>query len=391
MTDIRSFLEKKKLNSEIRITNLFVLLLIVLFFTSCGTPKEKEVTVSNVEISGIIKDFVKVVDGNYKFTNNGKEAFITIQFELVEQPYQMLCRKKHPEEIRINPIDKDGSVFNTGVYGFSASRTEMSKLKDLLNDGKVGDKKRISFEWRYFGQNKEIGASIFKQSNTFEVIDESFNFCGKLNDSDLHWDDKGSGYVEINEPTILYATVNTNGNFPDNLLRMRSTPQADATNNNFVISVPKGETVEILEKNVKQDNINGVSGYWVKIRYSGKGYDKSAKDYSNSTWEGYAWEKFLLINSEENNNNNTSKDNKGNNIDEMLDSYEKIVNQYIAILKKYKAGDMSVLNEYTKFTQEYASYSQKMSNVEGQFTATQTKRFLDINNKYQKALIDLAQ
>ena len=90
-----------------------------------------------------------------------------------------------------------------------------------------------------------------------------------------------------------FAIVNTNGSFPDNLLRIRSTPNTDYNNSNFVISVPQGNTVEILEHKVKQDYINGESGYWIKVRYSGIGWDKWAKNYYNGTWEGYAWDKFL--------------------------------------------------------------------------------------------------
>ena len=33
--------------------------------------KRKKVTVSNVEITGFIKDYIRVVDGSYKFTNDG--------------------------------------------------------------------------------------------------------------------------------------------------------------------------------------------------------------------------------------------------------------------------------------------------------------------------------
>lgn len=50
-----------------------------------GIPTEREVTVSDVDITGFIKSYVKVVDGTYKFTNNGKEASITVQFELIKK------------------------------------------------------------------------------------------------------------------------------------------------------------------------------------------------------------------------------------------------------------------------------------------------------------------
>jgi hypothetical protein len=177
-----------------------------LFYSCSSTPKEREVTVSDVEITGTLKDFVKVIDGTYQFSNNGKEAFITVKFELVGKPNQDLCRKKHPEDIRLNPICKNGTVVETGVFGFTASRTEMTKLKELLNKGKEGDTKSISFKWNYFGQDKNQGKLIFKEGSTFEIIDNTFDYCSNISNSDLHWDDgynsnvsAESEYVEMDD------------------------------------------------------------------------------------------------------------------------------------------------------------------------------------------------
>lgn len=184
--------------------------IMALIMVSCsGIPKEKEVTVSNVSISGTLNDFVKVVDGTYQFSNDGSAAFITVKFELVEKPSQVLCRKKHPEDIRLNPICKNGAIVETGVYGFTANETEMGKLKDLLNKGKEGDTKMISFKWDYFGQDENQGNLIFKEAVTFEIIDNTFDYCINISNDDLHWDDRYnsnassvSEYVEIDDEPI---------------------------------------------------------------------------------------------------------------------------------------------------------------------------------------------
>ena len=69
----------------------------VLTIASCsGIPKEKEVTVSNVSISGTLRDFVKVVDGTYTLSNNGEDAFATIEFELINEPYLSLINNSEP-------------------------------------------------------------------------------------------------------------------------------------------------------------------------------------------------------------------------------------------------------------------------------------------------------
>ena len=56
------------------------------FFGACSSvPNEREVTVSNVDISGFIKDYIKVVDGTYKFMYDGRHATITIKVELIKK------------------------------------------------------------------------------------------------------------------------------------------------------------------------------------------------------------------------------------------------------------------------------------------------------------------
>lgn len=94
-----------------------------------GIPREREVTVAYTDITGLLKDHAKVVDGSYKFTRNGDDAFITVKFELTQVNVGTeICRRKHPESIRFNPIGETGEIFDTGVYGFTTSRTETAKL-----------------------------------------------------------------------------------------------------------------------------------------------------------------------------------------------------------------------------------------------------------------------
>lgn len=168
-----------------------VILLSITILASC-VPSEKEVSALDVSISGAIGRFLKVVDNSYLFTNDGDDAYITVQFELEKMPDGDMCRKKHPESIRLNPIGNGGNIFDTGIYGFNPSRLKMSKLKELLNNGKVGDRVRVAFTWDYFGVSKDIGTPIFKESASFEIIDNTFGYCNGMSNDDLHWDD---GYM----------------------------------------------------------------------------------------------------------------------------------------------------------------------------------------------------
>ena len=264
---------------------------VCLFYACSSTPEEREVTVSDVEITGTIKDFVKVVDGTYKFTNNGKEAFVTVQFELIEEPFGevSLCIKNPNSIISVKVLDDSGNFIETGssIFGFDAKYTEQKKLEDLLLTGKPGDKKRISFTWNYFGQDKKQGDLIFKKATSFEIQDDAFDYCG--ND------------IELIE--------------------------------NGMMEFPNNET-------------------------------ETSSGSSNT---------------------------KSENWDEMLSSYEKYVDQYIKYVKKINDGDMSAMVEYAKLLEKTTDLADKMEKAKGQLSSEQMKRYLDINNKFTKAIIDVAQ
>lgn len=150
------------------------MVMIAVFAVSCSNlPKEREVDASNVEVSGFIKDYIEVVDGTYKFTNDGQEGHITVKLKLVKNPTDAY-HTTHRLQLRINAVGESGEIFDTGVYGFSAKYKEFDKIKDLLENGKVGDTKSVSFTWDYLGQDKDLASRIFNEATTFELIDDGF-------------------------------------------------------------------------------------------------------------------------------------------------------------------------------------------------------------------------
>lgn len=187
--------------------------LLALLLTACGsTPTEKKVTAENASISGNSKNYIKVVDGNYNFTNDGDDAFITVQFELKQKPESEICRSKYPESIKLNPIGENGTIFDTGSYGFTLSRSEMGKLKDLINTGAVNDKVRVSFKWDYFGVSDEKGKPIFEKSSTFEIIDNTFDICDNLSNKKVHWEDRDVEIKKTNDNVSSKSTESKKSN-----------------------------------------------------------------------------------------------------------------------------------------------------------------------------------
>ena len=70
----------------------------------------------------------------------------------------------------------------------------------------------------------------------------------------------------------------------------------------------------------------------------------------------------------------------GNSIDEMLDTYENLVNQYVKVAKKALSGDLSALDEAEKFFDKAEAYGNRLENLED-LTEAQLKRYMKITQK----------
>ena len=78
----------------------------------------------------------------------------------------------------------------------------------------------------------------------------------------------------------------------------------------------------------------------------------------------------------------------GDNIDKLLDEYEKYVNQYLEVYKKAMKGDMSAMNEYLKLAEKAQKLADKLEKVEDEMSVFQVKRYAKITEKMMKALSD---
>lgn len=136
-------------------------------------PKEKEVTASNVEVTGFIKSYLKVVDGTYKFTNDGSDIAISVKLELVAKPTGKYYPKGSYPALKLNAVGSAGEIIAISSYEtFKCERDEFKKIEELLT-GNVGDKKTVSFKCS-IGFDKEKAVNVMTNANTFEIIDDGF-------------------------------------------------------------------------------------------------------------------------------------------------------------------------------------------------------------------------
>ncbi len=70
--------------------------------------------------------------------------------------------------------------------------------------------------------------------------------------------------------------------------------------------------------------------------------------------------------------------------DEVLDSYERYVDKYVALAKKAKNGDIDALNEYNECMQEAIELNEKLSSAKGELSVNQVARLNKITLKMSK-------
>lgn len=72
--------------------------------------------------------------------------------------------------------------------------------------------------------------------------------------------------------------------------------------------------------------------------------------------------------------------------DSILDSYEKYVNEYIAVYKKVQAGDASAYSQLASLMEKYQKLAEQLENASDELTSSQLARFQKINAKLAKAI-----
>ncbi len=85
---------------------------------------------------------------------------------------------------------------------------------------------------------------------------------------------------------------------------------------------------------------------------------------------------------------NMSYVDSSSDVDDMLDSYEKYVNNYIRLLKKSQEGDMSALAEYSKMLKQAQDLQKKIEKCKGEMDSKQLARYSKITMKMANALND---
>lgn len=149
------------------------LLLSLLVLFSCSTDKtEKNIKLQNVNIFGRSKDYVKIVDGDYKLKVLDDKIVISLKVQNIKTTEQ---GKVKLQEFSLSPMDASGiAVPDIGLPFQPATVGDWEKLTELLSSS-PGTEVNISFEWSYFGDiDKAMLKRIMKETESFEITESNF-------------------------------------------------------------------------------------------------------------------------------------------------------------------------------------------------------------------------
>ena len=89
--------------------------------------------------------------------------------------------------------------------------------------------------------------------------------------------------------------------------------------------------------------------------------------------------------------NETFSNTETPNWDDLLDSYEQFVDQYISLVKKASKGDVTAIAEYPSVMEKATEFAEKMKGAQSDMSSSQWARYMEITNKMSKAALELRQ
>ena len=163
--------------------------------------------------------------------------------------------------------------------------------------------------------------------------------------------------VDISLPELIeWALANRTYEYKEVTFKCNNFTQAEKVKNTSEVKIYAVRASAVVSDNVSDD-----------VR-------SSSDDFSSSDEEDF-----------NNSMDDLSSSSGSENWDSVLDSYERYVDKYIAIMKKAQSGDVSAMSEYPSLMQEAQEYGDKLQNAKGSLSASQMARYQRITNKMLKA------
>lgn len=238
-------------------------------------------------------------------------------------------------------------------------KTELQGLGDLTNYASFPDEIKIK-KTSEEGDNVEFVLSLAFDVKTAVCSDYSFSFKTEIADEDHIVIKKLLGIIFANDEVDL----NTDSDL-DNYMNVGISRKEEK------FRVTKEEWENILENGKYIVIKNDISDAKFEAYHSDSRKSAMSGGYSNDDGDEAV--------------DDDSSSSGAEDWDSVLDSYERYVDKYIAMMKKAQAGDASALAEYPSLMEEAEEYGNKLQNATGSLSSSQIARYQSINNKMIQA------
>ena len=140
---------------------------VLIIMTACsGVPKEKKLTVSNVNVIGDAKDLIKVADGTYTLQNANNELSLTINLQL-SQNKDLEMEGLKLGQWTLNLLDKDGNSIPGAMLQFKPESGAELQIIEFLKNGMIDDTLAVTFSQTV--ASKDELKKIMKEATSFEL------------------------------------------------------------------------------------------------------------------------------------------------------------------------------------------------------------------------------
>jgi len=344
--------------------DLALFALVLLAFSSCN----KGITPVTEKIDGPLGPYFEVVSQPYQANEAG---VITIDLKRIkdglpapwEEGLKLGKRGDFTYEASLNTefFDKEGKICGGDKTDVLMDAEALMKLVNL----KVGETGPVSFV-----ANLE-NAKQFKMGSDFLVrMPTEINL---------------SGNIGTNLPICMSLYISYDGETRGAYYYKKNGPNALL----FLKGWKDGDDLPLMEYNKNGKHTGEYEGTFTGKRYkgefeafTGKTYPFDLNEDKNMEFIDFGGVDFDMFYETDFYVRETPIGSFGtSNWDEILDRYERVVNEYVRLYKKVQAGDYTAAAEMASIAEDYEELSEALDSARGSMTPQQANRLLMIQNK----------
>ena len=378
-----------------KIFYLFVTLW-ALVLISCSSNAPKEITPTSTDFtSGGLAKLIEVVDEPCQLSYVEKDGVVETQYIILKVKLKLTKESPELQNIDARNIDFGGLLSVATINLVDENEIKIQDLKVKVEDwlklkkllqGKVGDEETITFEGEF--HNSKDAPKWFNQAVAFTPFLTGDLTCSQAGFSDgaycydgtwespkyssqscrINFVKNGNVLSDCSYTNLKYnATIPLSGTFSENQFDF----EGKINGKKFTIHL-----------NGDGDNTN---------KLEGTGFDEAHNDNARIVLkkvDGIVPDMSSDTDDEDDNSeydNNSSSSAGSVDFEELLDSYDKYVTEYISFMKKASEGDMSALTEYPKMMERANDLSEKIEKCKGEMSVSQLERYNKITMRMAEA------